>query len=69
MHVGKQGVAQIGDKTFADGGAKVALHRANERIGQRNTNHPQRQQIEPGNVAVGDGVVNQIAKQQRCDQA
>jgi hypothetical protein len=64
----KEGIAQIGNQALTDGSAEVTLPQAKHGINHGNTDHPQGQPIQPGNIAVGNRVINQVAVEQRRNQ-
>ena len=69
LHVGIERLAQIADDAFAHGRTQIALRDLHQPGRHGQAKEAQGQPVQPRSVPVGQGVVQQVAKEQRRDQA
>ena len=62
-------LAQIENETFTGAGTVVALHHADQTVDHGDADHAERHPIEAGKIAVRQHIVDQIAIEQRRNQA
>ena len=65
LHVVEQRHAQVVDQALADARGQVALAQRQAGVGQGATHDERGEEVEQAAVAVGDGVVEDLAEQQR----